>query len=388
MNVDSSNAEPKGAEIAAGILIDLSNTSASETDEDMCSDRVKMLKPYKMRFSSPSGWRAAKVFRKLLNKEFDHKVLSHTSRNPGGWFLSSVDPVTAGCPDYFDIIKQPMDFGTIQSNLEGNKYGSDEQVAVDIRLTLNNAILYNQDPNHPIRMRAEQLLRYFEEQLLQDGGHSSSKQNIGSEDGETHGEKEHKKSKNKKKRKLLWTWTEGKAQQEPQQQQQQREQRKKRKTSKQQAQTAVELDQEVELLTQVRDALGKDVTLLQQTKEELLKSVTVAVAVPTLEMKNSNNNNKTPFEELRSTASTLKEQAEILRNDEQRMQDARAAFGKRQDERLVAFQQMLQQKGDQFQTQEQVRRDALEIRKAQWQREQHEFDSQLKTLQQVAQGIV
>ena len=40
-----------------------------------------------------------------------------------------VDPVKLGLPDYFDVIKQPMDLGTIKRRLEqGTYYGELDQV--------------------------------------------------------------------------------------------------------------------------------------------------------------------------------------------------------------------------------------------------------------------
>ena len=38
-----------------------------------------------------------------------------------GTFLKPVDPVALNLPDYFSIVKEPMDLGTIQKKLEGGK---------------------------------------------------------------------------------------------------------------------------------------------------------------------------------------------------------------------------------------------------------------------------
>lgn len=39
-----------------------------------------------------------------------------------GPFLEPVDPYALNIPDYFDIIKEPMDLGTIEKNLKNNMY--------------------------------------------------------------------------------------------------------------------------------------------------------------------------------------------------------------------------------------------------------------------------
>jgi hypothetical protein len=44
-------------------------------------------------------------------------------KHPSGWpFNEPVDIVKLEIPDYFDIVKRPMDFGTVKSNLNSNKY--------------------------------------------------------------------------------------------------------------------------------------------------------------------------------------------------------------------------------------------------------------------------
>ena len=42
-------------------------------------------------------------------------------KNPKAWiFLEKVQPDKLGIYDYFDIIKNPMDFGTISEKLKGH----------------------------------------------------------------------------------------------------------------------------------------------------------------------------------------------------------------------------------------------------------------------------
>lgn len=74
------------------------------------------------------------------------EVLKGLQSHEYGWvFNSPVDPVELGLPDYFDIIKKPMDLGTIQKKLDGGSYHSIEEFAADVYLTFDNAMTYNED---------------------------------------------------------------------------------------------------------------------------------------------------------------------------------------------------------------------------------------------------
>ncbi|KAE8656160.1 bidirectional sugar transporter SWEET2a-like isoform X1 [Hibiscus syriacus] len=89
-------------------------------------------------------------------------LLKAMMKHPAGWvFNKPVDPKALGIPDYFSIIKNPMDLGTIKSKLAKNIYiGTDEFVA-DIRLTFANAMLYN-PPSNNVHKMAEEMKDFFE----------------------------------------------------------------------------------------------------------------------------------------------------------------------------------------------------------------------------------
>ncbi len=48
-----------------------------------------------------------------------------------------------GLADYFDIIKSPMDLGTVKKNLKANKYKFVEEFLADIELIWDNCKAYN-----------------------------------------------------------------------------------------------------------------------------------------------------------------------------------------------------------------------------------------------------
>lgn len=60
-----------------------------------------------------------------------------------GPFQVPVDPVLLQLPDYFDIIKKPMDLSTIKNKLDEGKYNNPQEYVDDVWLMLNNAWLYN-----------------------------------------------------------------------------------------------------------------------------------------------------------------------------------------------------------------------------------------------------
>ncbi|KAJ1950970.1 hypothetical protein EC988_004193 [Linderina pennispora] len=58
-------------------------------------------------------------------------------------FMAPVDPVKQNVPTYFDIIKKPMDLGTIRKKLDRQKYRTAEEFRDDVQLVLHNCFLFN-----------------------------------------------------------------------------------------------------------------------------------------------------------------------------------------------------------------------------------------------------
>lgn len=90
-------------------------------------------------------------------------LLERLMKHKHGWvFNQPVDTEGLGLHDYFDIIKNPMDLGTVKSRLETNLYKSPKEFAEDVRLTFQNAMTYN-PKGQDVYMMAEQLSKIFEE---------------------------------------------------------------------------------------------------------------------------------------------------------------------------------------------------------------------------------
>ncbi|XP_020534442.1 transcription factor GTE8 isoform X2 [Jatropha curcas] len=89
----------------------------------------------------------------LLNRLMSHQY---------GWvFNEPVDIVKLNIPDYLNIIKQPMDLGTIKQKLVSGMCSSPWDFLRDVRLTFKNAMEYN-PKGHDVHIMAETLSKFFE----------------------------------------------------------------------------------------------------------------------------------------------------------------------------------------------------------------------------------
>ncbi|KAL7543116.1 hypothetical protein ACHAXR_012415 [Thalassiosira sp. AJA248-18] len=106
-----------------------------------------------------------KKFAKLVPAELKIKcleILKGLQAHEHGWvFATPVNPVELGLDDYFDIIKKPMDLGTIQKKLDGGSYHSFDDFRSDVRLTFENAMKYNEERT-VVHEMAKELKKKFE----------------------------------------------------------------------------------------------------------------------------------------------------------------------------------------------------------------------------------
>ncbi|CAM9233171.1 unnamed protein product, partial [Phaeothamnion confervicola] len=77
-----------------------------------------------------------------------------------GPFLAPVDVVADRCPDYLDIVKTPMDLGTVRRRLDAGEYLHAAAFADDVRLVFSNAVAYN-PPKHSVHLAARALAAAF-----------------------------------------------------------------------------------------------------------------------------------------------------------------------------------------------------------------------------------
>ncbi|XP_057659426.1 CREB-binding protein isoform X6 [Diorhabda carinulata] len=79
-------------------------------------------------------------------------------------FRQPVDPQTLGIPDYFDIIKRPMDLSTIKRKLDIGQYADPWEYVDDVWLMFDNAWLYNKKTSRVYRY-CTKLSEVFEQEI-------------------------------------------------------------------------------------------------------------------------------------------------------------------------------------------------------------------------------
>ncbi|CAG8459717.1 Bromodomain-containing protein [Gigaspora rosea] len=102
-------------------------------DTSLCDNNVN---------KSQASW-----FRDAMAREhqkFCSSVLKSLKNHPSAVpFLEPVDPTKYGITDYFDIIKKPMDLGTVEKKLNNYEYSTVLAFVQDVRQIFANCIMYN-----------------------------------------------------------------------------------------------------------------------------------------------------------------------------------------------------------------------------------------------------
>nr|XP_042899942.1 bromodomain-containing protein 3 isoform X2 [Parasteatoda tepidariorum] len=97
--------------------------------------------------------------------KYCHLVLKELfAKKHGGYawpFYKPVDVKLLNIHDYYDVIKCPMDLGTVKSKLEDRVYKTPAEFAADVRLIFTNCYKYN-PPDHEVVAMARKLQDVFE----------------------------------------------------------------------------------------------------------------------------------------------------------------------------------------------------------------------------------
>lgn len=76
-------------------------------------------------------------------------------------FYKPVDAEMLGLHDYHDIIKHPMDLGTIKEKLDNREYHTAKEFTDDVRLIFLNCYKYN-PADHDVVAMARKLQNIFD----------------------------------------------------------------------------------------------------------------------------------------------------------------------------------------------------------------------------------
>lgn len=86
-----------------------------------------------------------------------NKIIAQCFKLKGSyWFQEAVDPVKFNILDYFDVIRHPMDLGTVRRKVMHNNYCSVEEFVRDMKLIWENCYKYNGE-GHDISRCAKEL---------------------------------------------------------------------------------------------------------------------------------------------------------------------------------------------------------------------------------------
>ncbi|KAJ1377930.1 hypothetical protein SESBI_48393 [Sesbania bispinosa] len=138
----------------------------SQTDQNgHCNSIEKSSVPDSNKRGPPGSIEGQKEKRQKIDRKGSLQcatILKSLMSHSYSWVFSQpVDPVALNIPDYFTIISQPMDLGTIKSKLEKNIYSEKEAFAADVKLTFSNAMTYN-PPGNDVHLMAKELKKIFE----------------------------------------------------------------------------------------------------------------------------------------------------------------------------------------------------------------------------------
>ena len=94
----------------------------------------------------------------LLSRVARFKGQTNLTAAASDWFMHPVDPNEA--PDYYELIKTPMDFTTIRRKLQSSLYQNWGEFNADMMLVRDNCYAYN-PPGHVIRHDCDQVFAFY-----------------------------------------------------------------------------------------------------------------------------------------------------------------------------------------------------------------------------------
>nr|XP_046228147.1 bromodomain-containing protein 4-like isoform X2 [Scatophagus argus] len=116
----------------------------------------------------PETWNPSKPKRQTNQLQYLLKeVLKPLWKHHFAWpFQAPVDAIKLNLPDYYKIIKNPMDMGTIKKRLENNYYWNAQECIQDFNTMFTNCYIYNK-PGDDIVLMAKALEKAFLQKITQ-----------------------------------------------------------------------------------------------------------------------------------------------------------------------------------------------------------------------------
>ncbi|KAL1841997.1 hypothetical protein VTJ49DRAFT_6240 [Mycothermus thermophilus] len=99
-------------------------------------------------------------------------LLTRMLSGPGFWtrvvgpFRDPVDPERDGVPDYFDVIKKPMDLSTMKAKMDRHEYADETEFLADMNQIFTNCYTYWRESD-PMWAACEKLQKSFEDKFAQ-----------------------------------------------------------------------------------------------------------------------------------------------------------------------------------------------------------------------------
>ena len=101
-----------------------------------------------------------------LQHKFLLKGIQTIKRMPNARFYKEpVDPIKLNIPHYPNVIKNPMDLGTIEAKLKNNEYAFPQGVIDDFYLMVQNSLTFN-GPDHIVAQEGQNLKGPFEKLMV------------------------------------------------------------------------------------------------------------------------------------------------------------------------------------------------------------------------------
>nr|XP_029122816.1 transcription factor GTE9 isoform X2 [Elaeis guineensis] len=148
---------------ANGVVISSSSDGRVKKQDPVCQNGPQLKRGNSGRFESARQGLPLPISNSyaMLMKQCDALLKRLMSHQYGWVFNTPVDVVKLNIPDYFQIIKHPMDLGTIKSKIASGAYSSPRDFVSDVRLTFTNAMTYNPRGND-VHFMADVMSKFFE----------------------------------------------------------------------------------------------------------------------------------------------------------------------------------------------------------------------------------